>query len=82
MVDKVALGKVFSEYFGFPFQFSLHRLLHTYHMSSGAGTIGQLVADVPSGLRLTPTQEKKPLSVCNQKVTSSFKLQPRIGFDP
>jgi hypothetical protein len=25
--------------------------------SSGAGTIGQLVADVPSGLRLTPPQE-------------------------
>jgi hypothetical protein len=47
-------GAVFvSEYFGFLSQFSLHRLLHT-HLSSGAGTIGQLVADVPSGLSVTP----------------------------
>jgi hypothetical protein len=40
VVDKVALGQVFSEYFGFPCQFSFHRLLHTHHLSSGAGTIG------------------------------------------
>jgi hypothetical protein len=53
VVDKVALGQVFSEYFGSPYQFSFHRLLHT-HLSSGAGTIGQTVADVPSGLSLTP----------------------------
>jgi hypothetical protein len=58
VVDKVALGKVFSEYFGFPSQFSLHRLLHIYHhLSSGAGTIGQTVADVTSGLNLIPPQE-------------------------
>jgi hypothetical protein len=29
MVDKVALGQVFSEYFGFSCQFLFHRLLHT-----------------------------------------------------
>jgi hypothetical protein len=59
VVDKAALGQVFSEYFGFPCQFSFHRLLHMrHHLSSGAGTIGQLVADVPSGLSLTPTQKK------------------------
>jgi hypothetical protein len=57
VVDKVALGKVFSFYFGFPCQFLFHRLLHTHHLSSGAGTIGQLVAVVPSGLSLTPHQE-------------------------
>jgi hypothetical protein len=58
VVDEVALGQVFSEYFGFPCEFSFHRLLHTHHdLSSGAGTIGQLVADVPSGLSLTPPQE-------------------------
>jgi hypothetical protein len=57
-LDKVALGQVFSKYFGFPCQFSFHQLLHIHHrLSSGAGTIGQLVADVPSGLRLTPHQE-------------------------
>jgi hypothetical protein len=38
----------FSEYFGFPCQFSFHRLLHTHHIPSGAGTVVQLVADVPS----------------------------------
>jgi hypothetical protein len=49
----------FSEYFGFPCQFSFHQLLHTHHTLSGAGTIGQLVAEVPSGLSLTPPQEEK-----------------------
>jgi hypothetical protein len=40
VVDKVALGQVFSEYFGFPCQSSFHQLLHI-HISPGAGTIGQ-----------------------------------------
>jgi hypothetical protein len=39
VMDKVTLGQVFSELFGFPCQFPLHRLLHI-HLSSGAGTIG------------------------------------------
>jgi hypothetical protein len=59
VVDKVALAQVFSEYFGFPCQFSFHRLLNIHLLSSGAGTIGQLVADVPSGLSLTPPEETK-----------------------
>jgi hypothetical protein len=59
VVDKVALGKAFSEYFGFPCQLSFHRLLHIHHPSSGAGTMGQLVTDVPNGLSLTPPQETK-----------------------
>jgi hypothetical protein len=62
-MDKVALGHVFSEYFGLLSQFSFHQILHT-HLSSGAGTIGQLVADVPSGLSLTPPQENKKKLVC------------------
>jgi hypothetical protein len=50
VVGKVALGQAFSEYFGFLCQFSFHRLLHTHHhLPSGAGTIGQTVADVSSG---------------------------------
>jgi hypothetical protein len=57
VTGKVALGQVFSEYVGFPCQFSFHRLLHTHHLSSGPGTIGQILADVPSGLSLTPTHE-------------------------
>jgi hypothetical protein len=35
MVDKVALGHVFSEYFDLPCQFSFHRLLHTHHHHPG-----------------------------------------------
>jgi hypothetical protein len=42
VVDKEALGQVFSEYFGFPCQSSFYELLHNHHhLSSGAGTIGQ-----------------------------------------
>jgi hypothetical protein len=41
LVDKVALGQVFSEYFVFPRQSSFHQLLHNHHRSSGAGTIGK-----------------------------------------
>jgi hypothetical protein len=33
VVDKVALGQVFSKYFGFPCQ-SFHQLLHTHHRPS------------------------------------------------
>jgi hypothetical protein len=52
VMDKAALGKVFSEYFGFPCQ-SFHRLLHTHHHpTSEVGTQGQTVAAVPSGLSL------------------------------
>jgi hypothetical protein len=40
VVEKVALGQVFSEYVGFPCQSSFHQLLHN-HLSSEAGTIGQ-----------------------------------------
>jgi hypothetical protein len=57
-----ALGRVFSEYFGFPCQFSFRRLLHNHYLSSGAGTVSQIVADVPSGLSLTPPQKTKKKS--------------------
>jgi hypothetical protein len=51
---QMTLGQVFSGYFGFPCQSLFHQLLHNHHhLSSGAGTIGQLVAAVPSGLSLT-----------------------------
>jgi hypothetical protein len=60
VVDKVAPRQIFSEYFGFPCQFSFHRLLHIHHHKpSEAGTTGQLVADVQSRHSLTPPQETK-----------------------
>jgi hypothetical protein len=61
MVDKVALGKVFSKYFGFSCQ-SFHRLLQAHHHL--AGTIGKIVAEVPSGLRLTPPQGTRGKENC------------------
>jgi hypothetical protein len=73
VVDKVALGHVFSEYFGFSCQFSFDRLLHTYHLSSGAGTIDQLMADVPSGLSLTPPQEIKEKVLAPEEVLASVR---------
>jgi hypothetical protein len=33
VVDKVTLGQVFSEYFGFPCQFAFHQLLHIHYLS-------------------------------------------------
>jgi hypothetical protein len=47
-VVEVALGQVFSKYFGFPCQFAFHRLLHN-HLSSGAGTVGQTVLCLAMG---------------------------------
>jgi hypothetical protein len=55
VVDKVALGQIF--FFSTsvsPCQFAFHQLLPNHHLYSGAGTIGQLVADVPSGLSFIP----------------------------
>jgi hypothetical protein len=68
VVDKVALWQVFSQYFGFPCQFSFHQLLHT-HLSSGARTIGQLVIDIPSGLGVT-----QPHKIKKKKLTHNSWL--------
>jgi hypothetical protein len=59
MVDKVALGQVFSDYFGFPCQSSFHQFLHNHHhLSSGRGWYNRPV----SGRRTqspTPQIKKK-----------------------
>jgi hypothetical protein len=54
VVDKVALGRVFSEYFGFHYQSSFHQILH-HHNHPEQATIGQSVAAVPSGHSWTPS---------------------------
>jgi hypothetical protein len=46
-------------------------MLHT-HLSSGAGKIGQSVADVPSGLSLTPPHGKR----------ETKNLKKFLGFGP
>jgi hypothetical protein len=35
VVNKVVLAQVFSEYFGFPCQFSFHRLFHIHYHHPG-----------------------------------------------
>jgi hypothetical protein len=61
VVDKVALGQVFSEYFGFPCQSSFQQLLYNHpHLSSGAGTLGQKWLQY-KGLSPTPLSIKKYL---------------------
>jgi hypothetical protein len=60
VVDRVALWKVFSEYFGFPCQSSFHQLLHNHpHLSSGPDIIGQKWPQY-KGPSPTPLAIKKP----------------------
>jgi hypothetical protein len=68
VVDKVAQGQVFSQYFGFPCH-QFHRLLHTHHHPpSGAGTVAQTVVCVPSAPSLTPTTKTLPNSESAESV--------------
>jgi hypothetical protein len=68
VADKVALGQVFSEYFGFPCQTSFHQLLHSHpHLSSGAGTIGQ---KWPQYQGLSPTPQKNVFLVTFEFLTT------------
>jgi hypothetical protein len=53
-------GADFLRVFGFPCQFSFHRLLHTHHhLSFGAGTTDQIVADIPNELSFTHSKKLK-----------------------
>jgi hypothetical protein len=73
VVDKMALWKSSSEYFRFSCQVSFHQMLHI-HLSSGAGTISQLVTDVPIGLGLTLLHEKKMcLGLSTSLLPSAFR---------
>jgi hypothetical protein len=77
VVDKVALGQVFSEYFGFPCQSSFHQILHHH---PGQATIGQSVAAVPSGPSWTPPptkrikKEKATAAQAEQHLTDAITL--------
>jgi hypothetical protein len=66
VVDKVALGWVFSEYFGFPFQ-----ILH-YHNHPGQATIGESVAAVPSGPSWTTHPTKRIKEKLKKKKTGQI----------
>jgi hypothetical protein len=76
VVDKVALGQVFSEYFGFPCQFSFHQLLHNHHhLSSGGWYNRPTVADVPSGLSLASPRETLKKKKHQKQLTSWMNSQ-------
>jgi hypothetical protein len=84
VVDKVALGQVFSGYFCFPCQSSFHQLLHNHpHLSSGAGTIGQKLSQYKG---LSPTTLAKN-NIKAKETTgrariflAAIKLTPAIGI--
>jgi hypothetical protein len=85
VVDKVAMGQIFSCYFSFPYQFAFHRLLHNHHLSSGASTIDKTVAAVPSGLSLTSEEKKKDLkrnglTSLHMLLTESVTLRKDTSF--
>jgi hypothetical protein len=68
VVDKVALGRVFSEHFGFPCQSSFHQILHPHNHPGHVQWI-KLVAD-PVGLHhpLYKIKKKLMLTVTKGKV--------------
>jgi hypothetical protein len=62
MVNKVALGQIFSEYFGFPCQSSFHQFLHNhYHLSITRGWYNRPVSG-RSTQNPTPLIKKTRLS--------------------
>jgi hypothetical protein len=75
VVNRVALGQVFSEYVGFPCQFSFHLLLHNhYRLWSGAATVVQIAAEVSSGFSLTAPQEIKRKENVSPRLPQSFQV--------
>jgi hypothetical protein len=66
VVDKVVLGQVFSEYFGFPCQSSFHQVLHNHpHLIIWGMYNRPEVAAVPSGPSPTPLI----IIIINNKIT-------------
>jgi hypothetical protein len=57
VVDRVASGQVFSEYFGFPCQPEFIPPIPPSSQSPGAGTIGQYMAAVQSGRSMGSTPQ-------------------------
>jgi hypothetical protein len=55
-VDRVALGQVFSEYFGFPCLLEFHQLLHFPPLSLGAGIMGHITCSFSPRHKKTTAQ--------------------------
>jgi hypothetical protein len=72
VVDKVALGRVFSEYFVFPRQSSFHRIFH-HHNHPGQATIGRRA-------EWTQLDSTPPLSEAKQEFTRQ-QAEPVLAFE-
>jgi hypothetical protein len=64
VVEKAAIGQVFLQVLHFPLPLipptsTHHHHHHHHHPSSGAGTVGQIVANIQSGNTPTTLQEKQ-----------------------
>jgi hypothetical protein len=69
LVDKVALGQIFSKYLNFPCYFSFHQMLHFSRLSSGMCTIGHLqpkYEETQSHPTLKLQKKKFYYSLCGQ----------------
>jgi hypothetical protein len=76
VVDKVALGQVFSEYFGFPCQSSFYQLLQKSSSSIIWGLYNRPeVAAVPSGLSPIPPIIKKYKNPRRSNFVAHFLFQ-------
>jgi hypothetical protein len=77
ILDEVALWRIFSGYFGFPYQVSFHRLLQN-KLPSEAGTIGLIVVGLPSGLGLKVIYSKYTFSDILNKIYPTFLRPPLL----
>jgi hypothetical protein len=76
VVDKAALGQVFSQYCGFPCH-PFRRMPHAYrHPSCAVGTVSQIAADVPNGLSLSPPRKEKKEIKSLGIINSHKKIEP------
>jgi hypothetical protein len=81
VVDKVALGQGFFEYFGFLCQSSFHPFLHNHHhLSSGAGTIGQKWPQYKE-TQSHPTKHKKMKIILLKSVTIESPLLGNVSVN-
>jgi hypothetical protein len=72
LIDKVALGQVFSEYFGFPLPIFIPPIVPQSSSSSSSSVIWgwynrPVMAAVPSGLSLAPLRTIKNIKIKNHK---------------
>jgi hypothetical protein len=87
VVDKMAPGHVFSEYFGFPCQPHFIPPTSPSSQSPGTGTIGQYMAAVPSGPNTDSTSHnsnkeiRHETTVFTRSFTGTVVSNPTRGMD-